>query len=271
MSLKLDAKYKKLISIIVITCYGITVAICFITLPPIGALIITIICSVLIILANKIIYRFNIVWVHPTWNIQLMNLWLGGAWFSEDIDGISKTGLALLYEKKPAAKDIYRMLRSWTNGKLNDVNGDIKISLVRESKTKYTIIIFPGKRIVSRSMLEKAAKNKFPKNSEININELMPFITICVDYSNKPHIIDLINNLQHERYLLLTTLYVKDEKIVEYSKSFIRAYGFRVVERDQLNSNELEYHTCWNDPKKKFPVLYSRVKLLEKNIEPLRD
>lgn len=249
MRITINAKYRTAIRILfwIISLGSIIIA--FFSLPTVIAVIIAIFCIIIPLLLEKIIFRYNIIWVYPKLSNVLFNR-LGFSWYYQNPDK-SNVGLAVIFERKYDAKEAYSIFKSWNYDKFIDAENNINITFVDEGKNKYSVFIYPGERKVREKQLLESLKKNYPENSKFVINKkVFIWIQNCADYSKNPKMIELIENIKKSREIILNTTYVVNNEIKSYTKKGINIKMIRFIKRIELTEKDLESFQKWEDPKK---------------------
>ncbi len=261
----LNSKYRLFTKIIIWTISVGSIIIAFFSLPIFAAVLIAVICVVIPLIIDKIVFRYNILWIHPDLSDILLRR-IGFSWFYEKNNGKMTPGFSILYERKYDAKYAYNILKSWNYGKYIDTQGNISVNFIDESENKFSVFLYPGERKQREEEIKATLKEKFPANSELNLKNRM-FISIqnCGDYSDRPEMIEAFKLIRKTGKVLINTCYVVDNKIKSYAKRKFVIEKIRFVDRAALTEKDLEYKQVWENPIQKYPENAERVSKISIN------
>ncbi len=257
MDFKIHAKYRPWINVLLWSLSILSIAVGFFIFPIYISVPFAVICVVMPLIIGRIIFRYPVLWVHPTITPTFFNR-IGTCWFLEKLNGKLIPGLGIVFETRNEAKEVYKIIRSWNYGAYIDSEGNINITIVKESDTKYSIFVYPGDRPRRQLEIEDELKKTLKPNSEVEIAWAKIWIQNCADYADKPKLLSLVKSLNDCKTLLLNTVFVKNNEMVGYAKTSFQLKKFRFINRDELNEKLIEYHVKWEDPNKKYSELIER-------------
>jgi len=262
MPLIINSRYKRIITVLVWLLAVTSTIASFFILPIIIAAPVSVASLLLAIFANLVIYRYCVVAIHPPIADDFDHHWIGSLWGIED--ETDEPFFGLLYETQEAAKSAFQSLRTYTSGKYIDSSGEIQFRVVKETENKFSTFVYPkrgGSRIKS---VQSRIQSQLPSNSKLEIREYNPFVQISTDHSNDASTKKLLNELNANKKLFINAFYVKDDKPVVYSAKNIQLTNFRLVSREDLTPEDVEYCFKWYDAKKTMPIQYNRAKSIER-------
>jgi hypothetical protein len=269
MRISLDSKYRKITKITLWTLSIGSIIIAFFSIPILFAVIFAVICVSIPLLIERIVFRYNIVWVFPELTTILFNR-LGFTWFYDENNGNKTAGFAIIFERKYEAKHAYAILKSWNYNQYIDKVGNISVTFIDEGDNKFSVFLYPGVRKVREEQLLASIKKDYPRNSEFKIDKkVFIWIQNCGDYSDRPEMLKLFQSIQESDKILLNTAYVVNNEIKSYAKRNFILEKIRFIERKGLSDRDLEKNQDWEDPIKKYPDnadRVSKIKLTQGNI-----
>lgn len=253
MRISIDSKYRKITKVILWTLSIGSIIIAFLSIPIPFAVVIAIICVAIPLLIEKIVFRYNIVWVFPELTDLLFNR-LGFTWFYDEYNGKKTAGFAIIFERKYEAKHAYSILKSWNYNQFIDKLGNISVTFIDEGDNKFSVFLYPGERKVREEQLLASIKKKYPRNSEFNIEKrIFIWIQNCGDYSDRPEMVELFKSIKESDNILLNTAYVINNEIKSYAKRNFVIEKIRFIKRQEVTDRDLERIQEWEDPIKKYP------------------
>lgn len=266
MRITINSRYKRTLTVLVWLIAIVSTIMSFFTLPIIVAASVSAASLILAVLVNFAVYRYAVVALHRPVAHGFDQHWIGSVWGVDDQTGQPFYGL--LYETKEAAKSAYKSFRVFSNGKYVDDSGEIQLRVVRETENKFSVFVYPKRGGTQIKNLQHQILSNLPPNSQLKTIEYVPFIQNCADYSDISHLTTkkLLCDLNTKKELFLNAYFVKNEQVVAYSTKEIRLTNFRLVAREDLTAQDIEYNFKWHDFKKEQPLQYNRAKSLEKNL-----
>lgn len=265
MRLTVNSKYRRLTRIVIWILSVGSIAIAMCTIPPFIAIIVAVLCVLIPFLIDRIIFKYNIIWIYP----EITNLFfnrLGTTWFRSDLDEENLMGIGILFERKSEAKDAYSILRSWNYYNYIDREGNISVNFIDEGENRYSVFIYPGDRKLREDQLLYSLKNEYPHNSVFDINtKVFIWTQSCGDYSDRPEMLAFFKKVKESGKILLNTTYVVNDLVKSYAKKSICVKKIRFISRGELTCRDLENTLKWEDPIKKFPENAKRVSRIKIN------
>jgi hypothetical protein len=228
------------------------------TLPPIWALAVTGALSIISWLLNRFVFRYVTLFVMAPPTDEMEQYWLGTAW-SCDPETLEGTTLALVYLNRDAARDCYQMLRTWSLGKRVDTDGHIRISIVDEGDSRYSLFVMAGMRQPVLDEVAEEAKRMAGRRAVVHVHSAHPFLRNCVDYSDRPQMQRVMEAIPFQQYLGLEASYVHEDQIRSYSKQRFQISDVAFRKREELPSQAFETELPWEDLRAAVPDYFENV------------
>lgn len=259
MKIRLPARYRIWMKIAVWVISVLSVALAFFTLPIEISVPLAIIGFLFPLILERTIFAYHILWLPPMSFVFASRI--GTCWFLDQTNESLSPGLGLVFEKRHEAKEAYQVLRSWNYGAYVDSEQNINVTIVRESTTRVSIFIYPGRRLRKQLQIETEIQEPLPPDVEAKADHVLKmWIQNCADYTDRPDVLKQIDLIAHDRELLVNAFYVANDRLRQYAKTSLRLKTTTVIARDELSDDTLEYHHQWTDPLETCPGAVERVK-----------
>ncbi|MBS5908150.1 MAG: hypothetical protein KIC84_13090 [Dysgonomonas mossii] len=260
----INARYRNVINLILWGISILSIIIAFFTVPIPIAVSISILSILFPLLVERILFRYEIVWVYPGIVDFIYNR-LGFVWFYHETEKKEKIyGFQILYEKKENAKFVYSTLRSWNYNKYIGTSSNIIVSFIEEGNNKFSYFVYPGTREIRENQIKLFWEKKINKSVfEIN-TKVFSWVQNCADYSDRPEVLSAIESIRNNNKILINTAYMKNNIVESYAKKSILISGIKFIKREDLTEKDIEYLQKWEDPNIVVPDLveqFSKVQL----------
>lgn len=200
--------------------------------------------------ADRAVYRLRFGLFHAGMELLTkQNERLGFLWGWGIYRGHKLPQIAILFDTRKKAALAYATLRTWAFRKYVDRHRDIMVSVVWEGGPRYTAFLYPGKRAALKEQLLRQLRSNLGGDTTPEKGfELVPFLSNSADYSDRPEMLTLMQELRTARTVLVNTAYVRDNRPVAYARRSFHT-SIEVLDRATLSPTRLEHHVAWRNPK----------------------
>ncbi len=259
MKISLPARYRVWMKVAAWVVSVSSVVLAFFTLPIEISAPLAIIGFLFPLILERTVFAYRILWLPPMSFVFASRI--ANCWFLYQTNEGLSPGLGLVFEERREAKETYQVLRSWNYGEYFDSEKNINVTIVRESPTRVSIFIYPGRRLRKQLQIEAEIQESLPSDVEARADlVLKTWIQSSADYADRPDVLEQIDLIAQGRQLLLNTFYVANDRLRQYAKTSLRLGKATVIAREELSDDTLEYHHQWTDPREVCPEALERVK-----------
>lgn len=248
--IKIPLKYKKIIFIFKWCALITSIVFSFFTFSTFTALLLSLLLVVIGIFVEKIIFKYNFLYVNPVpppmyLETNQSSICIG----FDEIRGIERPFIGLVFNTKEVARQVHIYFRALINNKYNDISNEIIVSYVFEDEKRYTLFIYPS--INRNKTLENIDKVKLEQGH--NISKVVEFNVMSVfkywpsTFSGEGNLKEILRNeVLSKTPFALQTLYFDNGEVHVAQKRPIFKYDLRISDREDLNSQDIEYGFQWH-------------------------
>ncbi|MCU5508083.1 hypothetical protein OCB07_04380 [Bacillus cereus] len=250
MKIEISAKYKPMIFTLKWLAIIASIVVSFFTLSTLIAVLIAIILVLIGLFVEKIIFKYNFLYINPTPKIRKESQQVSVAVGIEPHKGMEQPFIGLVYRTETEAKEEFNYFKSLNSNKFKDEENEIIVSYVFEDDKKYTLFIYPN--ITRIKTMENIADYQVRNGHNIDKKieaKILSFIRYFPStFTGEGDLKDILNNvvMQNTPYAL-KTLYFENGQIQAAQKRPIFKYHMRIIDRDELNPQDIEYGFNWHD------------------------
>ncbi|MFH4414688.1 hypothetical protein [Vibrio diabolicus] len=268
MKIKIDSKFKNLVKVLLVIFPILSIITVFFSLPLVVSLPISLFITIIPLVLDRFVFRYEVMHLMPMPTNEMLVHRLGTSWGANNIETMEGLGFVVIFKYKHVDKDAYNMLKAWNYGKVIDTSENITFNVVREQEGAYSAFLYAGERLDSIKASEALAKETHGNNTEIVMSVAKFYMQFGFDYSDSELKKKCVESLPYVDELNLNVGYVRDGKIVRYSKRGFRLKKFNLIDRVDVSSGTIESLNEWVSPKDKLaPINQALIDEVNKNLE----
>lgn len=250
MKIKIPIRYKNLITALKWGSILTSIIVSFFTLQTELAVIITLFLVIIGLFVEKVIFEYNYLYINPTPRINAEFQQTSIAVGLDEFNGIERPFIGLVYRTKVEAQEAFRYFKSINENRYKDIENNIFISFVFEDEKRYTFFLYPNKyRNRTMKNIEEIMLNQgHDKTKKINFKVLSIVKYFPSTFKGEGSLRQILT----ERVLPKTpfafqTFYLDNGEIKPAQKKPILKYHLRIINRNELSSEDIESAFEWFD------------------------
>ncbi|MBH0159640.1 hypothetical protein [Fictibacillus sp. 26RED30] len=250
MKIEVPIRYKAAITTIKWAAILTSIIISFFTLQTKIAVLITLCLVIIGLIVEKVIFKYDYLYLNPMPPIRYEPQQTFVAVGFDEFDGIERPFIGLVYRTKIEAQEEFRYFKSINENRYKDKNNELILSYVFDDEKRYTFFVYPNKN-----------RNRTMKNiEEIKLNEghnqtkklnfkVFSFIRFFPStFSGEGNLKEILReNILPKTPFVFQTFYLDNGDIKAAQKKPILKYHLRILDRSELNSQEIESRFEWYD------------------------
>ncbi|CAG9615158.1 hypothetical protein BACCIP111899_04395 [Bacillus rhizoplanae] len=250
MKIEIPAKYKPIILTIKWLAIIASIIVSFFTFSTLVAVLISTIIVLIGLFVERIIFKYNFLYINPTPKIRKEPQQVSVAVGIQQNKGMEQPFIGLVYRTETEAKEEFNYFKSLNSNRFKDEDNEIIVSYVFEDEKRYTLFIYPN--ITRTKTMENIADYQMRNGHNLD-KKIEPQILSFVRYfpsifTGEGDLKEILTNVVMPKTpYALKTMYFENGQIQNAQKKSILKYHMRIIDRDELNPQDMEYGFKWYD------------------------
>ncbi|MFD4932880.1 hypothetical protein ACFWMS_29405 [Peribacillus butanolivorans] len=250
MKIQVPIRYKAVITAIKWGAILISIIISFFTLRTELVVIITLCLVIIGLFVEKVIFKYDYLYINPTPRMRTEPQHTFVAVGFDEFDGIERPFIGLVYRTKVEAQEEFRYFKSINENRYKDNDNDIIISYVFEDEKRYTFFMYPNKnRNRTMKNIEEIKLNEgHDKTKKLNFKVFSVVRFFPSTFTGEGNLKEILTEkVLPKTPFAFQTFYLDNGEIKPAQKKPILKYNLRIINRNELSSQDIESGFEWYD------------------------